>query len=478
MLPKMTSFGACVSRDLFKSSIVRDYKDFFDFSNDQYHMSVVSLMSQSLSEDILTQIPEIIEGDVNNFVKKCFKEDLTKSFLEKIKTFNQDYMLLDFYMDTYYGVIELDNGSYISGKEWQYKKIEFYNEVIAQHVQQVITPLQHKEKYMSLWKKSIDEFMLFMKTYSKDTKIILNTKKFTNKFYNEKNEVFEDLSVVIKDAKRDASTIAELNLIWDEMNEYLLTNYANVEQLVFDEDKYYSSDSNEWGAFYLHFNKEFYEEAQQQLINIVLSDRGYFKLEQVLPGGICKKIDDNANSFDEIREWGYYYLPTNQYLKLKDKPNNESAGYFLQNHAETASGFFIQELTRASLKTTIQSYKRIVTKTGYSEWNSVDIGDEVIYLSKVGDLKDMSHRGEYYITDKVARTIVDHPTQKSGWFLNVSKKTKDSCVQELIKKTTIDANMQRFYRILNFKEKTATSWMEQSYMKVGVSKEDKDKKKK
>lgn len=176
MLPKMTSFGACVSRDLFKSSIVRDYKDFFDFSNDQYHMSVVSLMSQPLSEDILTQIPEIIEGDVNNFVKKCFKEDLTKSFLEEIKTFNQDYMLLDFYMDTYYGVIELDNGSYISGKEWQYKKIEFYNEVIAQHVQQVITPLQHKEKYMSLWKKSIDEFMLFMKTYSKDTKIILNKK--------------------------------------------------------------------------------------------------------------------------------------------------------------------------------------------------------------------------------------------------------------------------------------------------------------
>lgn len=116
MLPKMTSFGACVSRDLFKSSIVRDYKDFFDFSNDQYHMSVVSLMSQPLSEDILTQIPEIIEGDVNNFVKKCFKEDLTKSFLEEIKTFNQDYMLLDFYMDTYYGVIELDNGSYISGK--------------------------------------------------------------------------------------------------------------------------------------------------------------------------------------------------------------------------------------------------------------------------------------------------------------------------------------------------------------------------
>ncbi|EUJ39240.1 DUF6270 domain-containing protein [Brochothrix campestris] len=458
MLPKMTSFGACVSRDLFKSSIVRDYKDFFAFSNDQYHMSVVSLMSQPLSEELLGKIPAELEGKVNPFVKKCFKEDLTKVFLRKIATNEQDYLLLDFYMDTYYGVIELQDGSYVSGKQWQYQKIDFYNKVVKQEVKAAINPLTDRAGYLVLWKDSIDRFMAYIKQESPETTIILNTKKFTNRYFNSDTKSFEDLSVVIKDKKRTAATIERMNDIWTEMDTYLLTRYPEVKALRFDEERYYSSAENEWGPFYLHFNQAFYDDAQQQLIKLVMEERGYFKLEEVLPGGICKKVGDDVQSFADVREWGDYYIPMHQYEQMIDKPTRDAAGYFLKNHPQSASGYFIQELTRASLKTNIESYRRIVTRFGQSNWNKTDLGDEVIYLDGTIDLKAINTTGEYYMSDKVTRTIEDHPTKNSGWFLTVSKRTGDSCMQELTKKTQIDENMQRYYRILNFKENTATKW--------------------
>lgn len=428
-------------------------------------MSVVSLMSQPLSEELLTQLPDELEGDVNPFVKKCFKEDLTKVFLQKIATDNQDYLLLDFYMDTYYGVIQLQDGSYLSGKEWQYQKIAFYNDVLKKERKAVITPLTDKEGYLTLWKASMDRFMAHMQEHSPQTTLILNTKKFTNRYFNKATDSFEDLSVVIEDKKRTATTIAQLNDIWTEMDAYLLQTYPEVKALSFDEERYYSSSENEWGPFYLHFNQAFYDDAQQQLIDLVIQERGYFKLEEVLPGGICKKIADDVQCFADVREWGDYYLPTYQYQQMKDKPTTDAAGYFLRNHPQTANGYFIQELTRASLKTNIESYRRIVTRSGNSAWNQTALGDEVIYLNSGTDLRKINRNGEYYLSDKVSRSMDDHPTQKSGWFLTVSKRTDDSCVQELTKKTMIDENMQRFYRVLNFKTNKATQWLENGVLK-------------
>lgn len=461
MIPKITTFGACVSRDLFKTSIVREHKNYFNFSDDQYHMSVVSLMSKKISKDIVDSLPGNISGDVNNFVKKCFKEDINKDFLERMKQAQHDYLILDFYMDTFYGVIELSDGSYISGKEWQYKKIDFYNTDISKNVTRVISPLENESEYMSLWKLSIDKFMQFMAEESKDTTVILNCKKFTNRFYDAESGQFSDLSVKLDDKKRNEEVISKLNDIWSRMDNYLIEKFPNVKLLTFTEGDYYSSSDNEWGPFYLHFNQEYYDDASIKIIEIIENDRGYFKLEPVMPGGICKKVDKSISRIEDVREWGEYYLTAPEYAKMMDKPEVDNAGYFLKVEPSSSSGFFIQELTRASLRTSIKSFKRLVTNDSFSEWNSSDISDEVIYLSKVNSLTDIYARGEYYLSDKVSRNIIDHPTKKSGWFLTVGKRTKDSCVQELTKKTSVDENMQKFYRILNFKTKQATKWQEQ-----------------
>jgi hypothetical protein len=114
---RVALLGSCTTRDVFNSKFNSDYKKYFKIVADQQHMSLLSVMSSPFEVN-----NEKIEGDVTDFYKNVYKQDLQKDFLLRLKESNPEVLILDFYTDVFYGAIEVNDTALITNKKWQYKK--------------------------------------------------------------------------------------------------------------------------------------------------------------------------------------------------------------------------------------------------------------------------------------------------------------------------------------------------------------------
>lgn len=80
-------FGSCVSRDLFNSQIVPNYKTFFQIISYSQRTSIISLMQNNIKFD---EKDIIFENDYNNSIRY----DLSKCWLSEIANNPPDYILL------------------------------------------------------------------------------------------------------------------------------------------------------------------------------------------------------------------------------------------------------------------------------------------------------------------------------------------------------------------------------------------------
>lgn len=130
MLTKIATYGCCATRDLFNKAFVSDWKNHFQLVSYQQHCSIVSLMSKPI--DI--ELGEELLGELSNFEKSVFKQDVLKSFLETLKTTQPEYLVLDFHVDTFNGFIELTDGGIITNRIVRYKKLDIFNKMEARKV--------------------------------------------------------------------------------------------------------------------------------------------------------------------------------------------------------------------------------------------------------------------------------------------------------------------------------------------------------
>ena len=79
---KIAVLGSCISRDLFNSHFVPNYKDFFDLVFDAQRTTMISLMQDSvvIDNNLLNILPH---NPKNNARTKFITEDLNKIFLKK-----------------------------------------------------------------------------------------------------------------------------------------------------------------------------------------------------------------------------------------------------------------------------------------------------------------------------------------------------------------------------------------------------------
>ncbi|MFS0559910.1 DUF6270 domain-containing protein [Terribacillus sp. 179-K 1B1 HS] len=250
----MAVYGSCVSRDVFNSRFVHDHKEHFRIVCDQQHVSLISLMSPAIDLDT-----DHLEGDVSAFYKEVFKQDLSKVFLEELTEAKQEWLLVDFYTDAYYGACLLQEGSYITNKLWQYKKL---------HVFEQLSPLksfsfeEHTMEFLTLWKQAFDAFVRVLNDRSPDTKIIVNQAKFID------NLMMDGKETRLSDVRKDPFCIDQINYIWRMMDEYAITNHS-ARGMHFDREAYHLIDHHPWGKFYVHYNQAYYLDVRDKLLDIM-----------------------------------------------------------------------------------------------------------------------------------------------------------------------------------------------------------------
>ncbi len=172
-------WGSCVSRDIFNSIFVPNYKEKFQVIHDAQHCSVISMMAWPIK-----QLSTELVGDVTPFYKKVFKQDLSKEYLSRVHSDPPDILVMDFYPDVYYGAIEANDISYITAKIWQYKKLNWFKDI---KLGTKYSCFKNTEVFVDMWEKSFDNFMQIMSERCPETTIVINRAKFQNKLMNKKN---------------------------------------------------------------------------------------------------------------------------------------------------------------------------------------------------------------------------------------------------------------------------------------------------
>ena len=258
MVSKFTVFGSCTCRDVFYSEINKNYKDFFEIGPTGIRLSFISIMQEPVKFD---------EKDIDIFPKTgkninftaWIKKDFKKTFLEDLKRERFEYLLMDTYYDTNFGIVDIGNNSYVTNNI-RLDETAFYEKL--EH-KRVLTIYDNTEEYFEIWKRHCDMFFDFLKENCPDTKIILNPSRHVYR------KMDEDGSIIESDRfKRECK---KFNQYRDLLDEYIIKNF-DVDVLYFDEDTV-ASENHFWGCSSLHYATQYFEGINDQLNLIIERDK-------------------------------------------------------------------------------------------------------------------------------------------------------------------------------------------------------------
>lgn len=220
-------WGSCCTRDIFNSKFIADYKEHYNITVDQQHISVISMMSRSVKLNL-----QKLEGNVSPFFKKVFVQDMEKDFFSRLKKEKPAYLLVDFYTDVRYGAALLNNGKYITNKLWQYKKLSVYNQL---NIAKRFSISKNPDQFIELWCEQFDAFMKKIKQITPETEVVINTPKFVNVGFDGEKKI------VLSENRSDdfkSFHIDRFNILWKLFDTYAIYKY-NLKSITFDLDKYY-----------------------------------------------------------------------------------------------------------------------------------------------------------------------------------------------------------------------------------------------
>ncbi|MFB1052148.1 DUF6270 domain-containing protein [Paraliobacillus sp. JSM ZJ581] len=294
---KLAVIGSCVSRDAFNSNFIKNYKDYYQCVFTQNHMSMISLMSDSIP----FQPYKVLKGDINDFNKKILITELLKSPWNAMHISQPDFLILDFYPDVYFGVRKIGT-SYITNKTWLFKKTPFYSTL---ELGETYKPEKDFDQYFLIWKDAIDKFMEKMKLEFPNTKIILNKIEFTDDYIETESNKIKTIS---KTGKYREIDVEQINAMLCKFYKYVEANYSYVETISYDK-KYTSIDNHFWEVFYVHYTQDFYEDFTHKLLTIILRNLYEYKKNHLNSNDKVKpniKLLKNGDFSQGKLYWSYW----------------------------------------------------------------------------------------------------------------------------------------------------------------------------
>ncbi|MBL1229943.1 hypothetical protein IW492_11935 [Enterococcus sp. BWB1-3] len=255
---KVSTLGSCMTRDPFNSLFNPNYKDFYKLSVNQFHTSIISLMSKPIEYDS-TKFNYV--ESVKEFADWHFRTELNKRFLNDLVLSQPDYLIIDFYADIHFGVIKVGE-SYLTNKEYSYKKNELWN--ILNHGVHYNVELDFVA-FFEIFKKASDEFIAFVNKYLKKTIIIVNQARYTYEYWD---SIHKKVNIF---GRKTPEEYLELNKLWSELDNYILKN-PNVRSISYDK-KYYADPNYRFGGLDdVHYMHNYYDDFLKKILAITFND--------------------------------------------------------------------------------------------------------------------------------------------------------------------------------------------------------------
>ncbi|KAA8446796.1 DUF6270 domain-containing protein [Weissella paramesenteroides] len=268
--------GSCVSRDSFNSRFNSGYKEIFNCKLSLTHISIPSFISSKINYRI-HEIDHKSERD-----REAILNELNRDYMEEFKANKDlDYLILDFWTDVFFGSVVTQDGIFTNNK-WRVLKTKFYSELTDKNV---MMPLQNEAEYLKLWKQSLHDFVLLIKKYMPNTKIIINKARAVNKYISKNGEVQN----LYSEYDRKAA-----NRIWEYMDDYCINKY-HFDYIDVCDPNQMSYEDHPWGKYMVHYTKDYYEKFIMELASIAVTDIQEKLFNNITQTNMLPNLIDNSN---------------------------------------------------------------------------------------------------------------------------------------------------------------------------------------
>jgi len=232
--------GSCVTRDNFNREFNHDYKKYYEFILLQNQTSIISLVSNPIKY-ITTEINNIGEWEGNQI-----RNELSKSFFNQLQFGDTDYIVLDFFSDVYFGVVQIDD-SFITNNHWVLHKTDLYKNLPYKKIYRLD---ENFEFYFDMWQNAINKLFERIQVTLPDAKVILHKARFADKYINQDGGIsyFEN-----------AEKVPKYNRYWSILDNYVQANF-DVIPINVDKEKIIGTYNHKWGKFNVHYDISYYHE--------------------------------------------------------------------------------------------------------------------------------------------------------------------------------------------------------------------------
>ena len=274
--------GSCITRDSFNTRFNPGYKQWYRTVLMQNQSSLISVMSppSEIAED---QLHRASDYDLWNV-----RTDFSKQFLGELGELAPDYLILDFFGDIHFGVLELADGRYVTNNRWKLWPTPYYKALKSAGPLTELRLERDTEAYLELWKDAFDRLVTHVRTVSPATTVVVH------RGHNTGTLRLADTGKVV--SLQRAKNLARIDLprsneLWRQLDDYASgsTGFPSIDLTARD---YPTFEAHPWGAYYVHYSMDYYAD--------FLTALNRLHLRRVL----CAGSADEAAMLDQVLEHG------------------------------------------------------------------------------------------------------------------------------------------------------------------------------
>lgn len=264
--------GSCITRDNFNSTFNPEYRRWFSVVAQANQSSMIALMSPPVE-------PEVTEADgLSPYDTWNVRSDLSRAFLTEVVEADPDYLILDFFGDLHFGVRMLPDGRFVTDNSWKLHQTAQYARWNSEGAPVLAKVLDDPEAYFALWTEAMDRFAAYVSEHLPRTTVIVHRGFYTGKVVTGPSGRPRSLR---RYARLAPFKVRELNKIWARMDDYAIAQYGWA-SIDLRGDRYTSTADHPWGAFWVHYSRDYYPRFLGELHALDVSRRLEGSLRQAV----------------------------------------------------------------------------------------------------------------------------------------------------------------------------------------------------
>ncbi|KZK52925.1 putative major teichoic acid biosynthesis protein C [Lactococcus cremoris] len=172
MKNRVAIIGSYLSRELFDKNKQKSEEE-FEIVLYRKNLSFISLMSKAIEYDYKKLDTKLKVDNVQQML-----DELDKDTLSALIAVQPDILILDFYGDVFNGVIETQEGSFLTNSFKDVTGAYLLSDVKIKRQMSSNRSVQEFLDYSSIWCQTFDSFVEFIQRFLPETLVLVNTINF------------------------------------------------------------------------------------------------------------------------------------------------------------------------------------------------------------------------------------------------------------------------------------------------------------